>query len=330
MATDARPERRPDLHAPPPASAPDARPAALPDALPDAFVGRLVASRRALTLPPRLRARAERFAHETVALLFPQLAADAPACGTGDVAAELARVRATLREVLAPLVAGAVDDPAAAGVAGAPGAGAAHRVAEIEAAFVAALPGVYDALVEDARATHDGDPAAASVDEVIAAYPGFLAIALHRVSHVLHRLGVPLLPRVVAEYAHRETGIDIHPGATIGRAFAIDHGTGVVIGETAVLGDRVRLYQGVTLGAAAVAKHLARTKRHPTLEDDVVIYANATILGGDTVVGRGSVIGGNVWLTRSVPPGSVVTHTSQVARRGAAPTTWDGVEDFAI
>ncbi|HZF68708.1 MAG TPA: serine O-acetyltransferase [Gemmatirosa sp.] len=303
MATDARAERRPEQ--------PPSRSAETSDALAsDAFVARLAAARRALTLPPRLRAHAERFARETVALLFPQLAAAAPACDTGDVAAELARVRATLREVLAPLVDGAVAD--------------------VEAAFLAALPGVYEALAEDARATHDGDPAAESVDEVIAAYPGFLAIALYRVGHVLYRLGVPLLPRVVAEYAHRETGIDIHPGATIGRAFAIDHGTGVVIGETSVLGDRVRIYQGVTLGAAAVGKHLAGTKRHPTIEDDVVIYANATILGGDTVVGRGSVIGGNVWLTRSVPPGSVVTHTSQVARRGGGTATWDGVEDFAI
>jgi serine O-acetyltransferase len=147
---------------------------------------------------------------------------------------------------------------------------------------------------------------------------------------VLHRHGVPLVPRLVTEYAHRETGIDIHPGATIGRAFAVDHGTGVVIGETAVLGDRVRLYQGVTLGALAVAKQLARVKRHPTLGDGVVVYANATILGGDTVVGAGSVIGGNVWLTRSVPPGSVVTHTSQVARRAESNGLYDGVEDFAI
>jgi serine O-acetyltransferase len=210
-------------------------------------------------------------------------------------------------------------------------AAATGRPAEaLEAAAVAELPSVYDALLEDARATHDGDPAAASVDEVIAAYPGFYATACYRVAHVLHRHGVPLVPRLVTEYAHRETGIDIHPGATIGRAFAVDHGTGVVIGETAVLGDRVRLYQGVTLGALAVAKQLARVKRHPTLEDGVVVYANATILGGDTVVGAGSVVGGNVWLTRSVPPGSVVTHTSQVARRAESNGLYDGVEDFAI
>jgi serine O-acetyltransferase len=280
---------------------------------PDAFLARLAESRRAYALPPRLRAHTERAVRELLALLFPQLAADDVPCGVRDVADELTAVRAALRRVLAP-VAGATGRPAEA----------------LEAAAVAELPAVYDALLADARATHDGDPAAASVDEVIAAYPGFYATACYRVAHVLHRHGVPLVPRLVTEHAHRETGIDIHPGATIGRAFAVDHGTGVVVGETAVLGDRVRLYQGVTLGALAVAKQLARVKRHPTLEDGVVVYANATILGGDTTVGAGSVIGGNVWLTRSVPPGSVVTHQSQVARRSESNGLYDGVEDFAI
>jgi serine O-acetyltransferase len=187
--------------------------------------------------------------------------------------------------------------------------------------FFAGLGAVYDALLLDARAICEGDPAARSVDEVIAAYPGFLAVALYRVAHALHRLGVPLVPRLVTELGHRETGIDIHPGARIGSAFAIDHGTGIVVGETTVVGDRVKLYQGVTLGAASVRKELARTKRHPTVEDDVVIYANATILGGDTVVGARSIIGGNVWLTHSVPADSVVTHegVSARARRADAP-----------
>lgn len=278
-----------------------------------AFLERLAEGRRAYPWPPRLRARAERMAEGVLALLFPHLAAEAPHCALVDVAAELGWVRAELRLVLE-----AVAAPTG-------------RTAEaLERAVTAALPGIHERLLEDARATYEGDPAATSVDEVIAAYPGFYAVACHRVAHALHRLGVPLVPRLVTEFAHRQTGIDIHPGATIGRAIAIDHGTGVVIGETAVLGDRVRLYQGVTLGAAAVAKGLARTKRHPTIEDDVVIYANATILGGDTVVGAGSVIGGNVWLTRSVPPGSVVTHTSQVARRVGGAGSYDGVEDFSI
>ena len=273
------------------------------------FLARLARARQDYALPPRLRASTERAVRELLALLFPQLAGDELPCGVRDVADELTAVRRTLRRVLEP-VAAATGRPAEA----------------LEAAAVAELPAVYDALLEDARATHDGDPAAASVDEVIAAYPGFYATACYRLAHVLHRHGVPLVPRLITEFAHRETGIDIHPGATIGRAFAVDHGTGVVIGESAVLGDRVRLYQGVTLGALAVAKQLARTKRHPTLEEGVVVYANATILGGDTVVGAGSVIGGNVWLTRSVPAGSVVTHTSQVAQRKG----YDGVEDFAI
>ena len=165
-------------------------------------------------------------------------------------------------------------------------------------------------LADHIAAILEGDPAADSEDEVVLAYPGFLATAVHRFAHELYRLNVPVFPRVVSEWSHRETGIDIHPGATIGRAFAIDHGTGVVIGETSVIGDRVRIYQGVTLGALAVSKRLAHTKRHPTIEDDVVIYAGATILGGETVIGRGSVIGGNVWLTHSVPPGTRVLQES--------------------
>ncbi len=143
-------------------------------------------------------------------------------------------------------------------------------------------------------------------------YPGFYAIAIYRVAHALHLLGMPLLPRLLTEFAHQRTGVDIHPGATIGRRFVIDHGTGVVIGETTVIGDGVKLYQGVTLGALVVEKSLSDKKRHPTLEDDVVVYANATILGGDTVVGRGSVIAGNAWLTQSVPPQSVVTRRTEV------------------
>ena len=173
------------------------------------------------------------------------------------------------------------------------------------------------------------DPAPRSRWEILL-YPGVWALGFHRVAHWLFEGNLFFLARLVNHIARFFTAIDIHPGATIGRAFAVDHGTGVVVGETAVLGDRVRLYQGVTLGALAVTKQLARVKRHPTLGDDVVVYANATILGGDTVVGAGSVIGGNVWLTRSVPPGSVVTHQSQVARRGESNGLYDGVEDFAI
>lgn len=171
------------------------------------------------------------------------------------------------------------------------------------------LPTIRTLLQADILAAYEGDPAAHSNMEIVMSYPGLLAIATHRVANVLYRQDVHLLPRVMSEYAHSRTGIDIHPGATIGKGFFIDHGTGVVIGETCVIGSNVRIYQGVTLGALSFRKdaegHLVKgIKRHPNVEDDVIIYANATILGGDTVIGKGSIIGGNVWLTHSVPPGS--------------------------
>lgn len=160
----------------------------------------------------------------------------------------------------------------------------------------------------DVEAAFHGDPAAKGYDEIVVAYPSIRALAIHRIAHELYGYGVPLLPRVMSEYAHDRTGIDIHPGAQIGERFFIDHGTGIVIGETAVIGHRVRLYQSVTIGATSIKNGAALRgkKRHPTIEDDVTIYAGATILGGDTVIGAGSVIGGNVWLTHSVPPGSRV------------------------
>ncbi len=178
--------------------------------------------------------------------------------------------------------------------------------------FYLALPELHRIMYTDATAIFEGDPAATSTFEVIRTYPGFLAIALYRLAHALMILDVPLLPRILTEYAHSRTGIDIHPAATIGEFFCIDHGTGVVIGETAVIGNQVKVYQGVTLGAMSVEKFLANTKRHPTIEDRVVIYAGATILGGDTIIGHDSVIGGNVWLTSSIPPYSTVYHQPTV------------------
>ncbi|GAB3198003.1 serine O-acetyltransferase [Pontibacter aydingkolensis] len=178
--------------------------------------------------------------------------------------------------------------------------------------FFNALPEVYEQIMDDARAIEAGDPAAVNTDEVIRTYPGFYAVAVYRIAHLLYQLDVPLLPRIYSEHAHTKTGIDIHPGAKIGTAFCIDHGTGVVIGETAIIGNHVKVYQGVTLGAASVDKAMANTKRHPTIEDNVVIYAGATILGGKTVVGRHSLIGGNVWLTESVPAYSRVYHRPQI------------------
>lgn len=174
--------------------------------------------------------------------------------------------------------------------------------------FVQRLPAVRSLLAEDVEAAFDGDPAAKGYAEILAAYPSIWAIATYRVAHELHVLGVPLVPRILGEHAHARTGIDIHPGAKIGRRFFIDHGTGVVIGETTEIGDRVVVYQGVTLGALAprAGQRLRGVKRHPTIEDDVTLYAGATILGGETVIGRGSVIGGNTWLTHSLPPCSKV------------------------
>jgi serine O-acetyltransferase len=182
----------------------------------------------------------------------------------------------------------------------------------VVAQFLERLPEVMDLIAADVVAAYEGDPAATCLEEIVLAYPGVKAIFTYRIANLLHSLGVPLVPRIMTEFAHNETGVDIHPGATIGREFFIDHGTGVVIGETTVIGERVKLYQGVTLGALSFPRDgsggLVRgRKRHPTLEDDVVVYAGATILGGDTLVGCGSVIGGNVWLTTSVPPHSRVT-----------------------
>ena len=170
-------------------------------------------------------------------------------------------------------------------------------------------------LHADAQSMLAGDPAANSLDEVILAYPGFLAIAVHRMAHILYRYDVPLLPRLLSEQAHHLTGIDIHPGAQIGDRFCIDHGTGIVIGGTSVIGNDVKIYQGVTLGALSVEKRLAKVRRHPHIEDRVIIYANATILGGSTRVGHDSIIGGNVWLTESVCPYAVVYHRPDIQVR---------------
>ena len=181
----------------------------------------------------------------------------------------------------------------------------------VVAEFVARLPEVRRFVETDVSAAYDGDPAATSRMEVVMAYPGLYAVTIHRLAHELYRLGVPILPRVMSELAHSKTGIDIHPGATIGERFFIDHGTGVVIGETTVIGRNVRLYQGVTLGGLSFDKDASGAlvkglKRHPNIEDNVVIYANATILGGETTIGHDSEIGGNVWLKDSVPPNSRV------------------------
>ena len=192
----------------------------------------------------------------------------------------------------------------------------ASREMELETEFIVStvlekLPAIRDVLKQDVLAAYTGDPAATSYAEIILSYPGLRAIAIYRIAHELYKFNVPLVPRMMTEYAHSETGIDIHPGAQICEGFFIDHGTGVVIGETCRIGNRVKIYQGVTLGAKSFSldadgNPVKGIKRHPDIEDDVIIYAGATILGGDTVIGKGSVIGGNVWVTESIPPYSVV------------------------
>ena len=185
----------------------------------------------------------------------------------------------------------------------------AGKAEETVNAFLEALPKLRDLLFTDLDATFEGDPAAKSKEEIVFSYPGFYAITVYRVAHLLYTLGVPFIPRIMTEHAHGKTGIDIHPGATIGEYFFIDHGTGIVIGETTIIGKRVKIYQNVTLGALSPRKgqSLAGVKRHPTVEDDVTIYSGASILGGETVVGSGAVIGGNCFVTESVAAGARIT-----------------------
>ena len=239
--------------------------------------------------PFPLKRNVARVFDELIGCLFPQLAT-LPARDAEDLAGRIDVACRDFASVAAPLA----DEPEE----------------DLARALLASLSEVHARSLLDAQAILAGDPAAETLDEVIAAYPGFLAIAAHRLAHAVHGIGVPIVPRLMAELAHSRSGVDIHPAAKIGRSFCIDHATGIVIGETTVIGDEVKLYQGVTLGALSVSKDKAGTKRHPTIGDRVVIYANATVLGGDTTVGADSVIGGNVFLTRSVPPGSLVYQTA--------------------
>ncbi len=190
-------------------------------------------------------------------------------------------------------------------------------ITELAEKFFDSLPKVYEMLNEDAKAILEFDPAAYSLEEIIIAYPGFYAIAVHRLAHEMYKLQIPILPRIISEYAHNRTGIDIHPGAIIGESFFIDHGTGIVIGETTVIGNNVKIYQGVTLGALNVKKSLANKKRHPTIEDNVIVYSGSTILGGETVIGHDSIIGGTSWVTESIEPYSIVYHKSEVHVRNS-------------
>lgn len=188
----------------------------------------------------------------------------------------------------------------------------AERVMEI---FLSELPRIQQQLYKEAEVFRRNDPAANSIEEVIIAYPGFFALTVYRISHEFYKLQVPIIPRLFSEHAHSKVGIDINPGAQIGDSFYIDHGTGIVIGETTIIGNNVAIYQGVTIGALFVTKELSHTKRHPTIEDNVIIYAGATILGGNTIIGHHSIIGGNSWLTQSVVPYSLVQQRSEISIR---------------
>lgn len=215
-----------------------------------------------------------------------------------EIEIRLERLELRLKELLIPMGKELQKDPS-----------------DISRDFFNELPDIFRSLLSDAETFLKGDPAARCTEEIILAYPGFYALSIYRISHQLYLQEVPVIPRVMSEYAHSKTGIDIHPGAYIGKNMLIDHGTGVVIGETSIIGNNVKIYQGVTLGAMYVERKLKETKRHPTIEDNVIIYAGSTILGGNTVVGHDTVIGGNVWLTESVMPHSVVYRQHKVVRR---------------
>ncbi|MFQ5347598.1 MAG: serine O-acetyltransferase [Rhodothalassiaceae bacterium] len=251
------------------------------------------------------------FLQDCLGLLFPQLARSRPKSAR-EIEARLVQLSGRLRYVLCEVMPELCSEAE----------GIARR-------FVASLPEIAGLVRLDAEAALEGDPAADSLHEVILSYPSVYAVATYRLAHSLASEGVTLLPRLMSEYAHRLTGIDVHPRARIGRRFFIDHGTAVVIGETTVIGDNVKIYQGVTLGALSVKREFKNAKRHPTIEDDVVIYSNATILGGGTVIGRGAVIGGNVWLTKSVPPGARVMYRS-VGWQGLAEPEPQRPDDYTV
>ncbi len=221
---------------------------------------------------------------ELLAVLFPQLAAY-EISDISEIKSKLIQVKNKLKNIIQNL-------------------NNRDNATEIVNLFFDNLPKIYETLLKDAEAICKGDPAAHDIQEVIRIYPGFLAIYYHRIAHEFYKRNIKYLPRILSEDVHSKTGIDIHPGAIIGEYFCIDHGTGIVIGETTTIGNWVKVYQGVTLGALSVEKDMAKTKRHPTIENHVVIYAGATILGGKTVIGHHSIVGGNTWLTQSLPPNS--------------------------
>ncbi|MCE7066003.1 serine O-acetyltransferase EpsC [Dyadobacter sp. CY326] len=268
----------------------------------DLFFQRLAEQNESYRYRLPSRHDAGKFIQNLINFLFP-ISQDCPSCPNKDLSMKYDDLRDSLECMLEPLL---------------PGLSKSKQ--QILDEVFSKIPGIYEKLLLDAKSITDNDPASVSIEEVISVYPGFMAIATYRFANSFASIGIPLLPRMLTEFAHSQTGIDIHPNATIGHSFFIDHGTGIVIGETTHIGNNVKLYQGVTLGATHVSKSLASRKRHPTIEDNVVVYANATILGGETVIGHDSVIGGNAWLVRSVPPFSQVYHQSKIEIRQQAPS----------
>ncbi len=244
-----------------------------------------------------IKVEAQKFINDLMQLLFPHFTSDVY-YNEDDIESKLILLKRNLKSILISLNQNSIEN-----------------IENISEEFFEEIHEINIELWNDAKTIYEGDPAAHNVDEVILAYPGFRAIAIYWFAHILFKLGVPILSRILTEYAHQETGIDIHPGAKIGHSFFIDHGTGIVIGETCEIGNNVKVYQGVTLGALSVDKNLAQTKRHPTICDNVIIYAQAVILGGNTVIGKNSIIGGNVWLTESVSENSIVYHKSEIRLR---------------
>jgi serine O-acetyltransferase len=258
------------------------------------FFEAIRASANCRHLPPKLEVSL--FVDQLIDFLFPYRQKSS---ASKTIALEWAQLQSELQAIITPLI---ESD---------------NQTQRIVSDFFKEIPLIYERLKLDAEEILQNDPAAHSVEEVVVAYPGFYAIAVYRLSNILHQLQVPILPRIISEHAHSLTGIDIHPGATIGEHFFIDHGTGIVIGETTIIGKFVKIYQGVTLGALSVKKNEGNTKRHPTIEDNVTIYSNSTILGGNTIIGNDTLIGGNVFLTYSVPPFSTVYHKSEIRVRQA-------------
>lgn len=274
------------------------------------FAQKLLSKREIHLCDASLRNKTTLFINRIISFLFPHFSFDSYNSIDG-VFTELCKIENDLKSILMLIY---LEDE--------------NKASKVSQKFIKEIPVVHDLLWSDAEEIFKGDPAAESIDEVILAYPGFMAIIVYRIAHILYQLNIPIIPRIISEYAHQLTGIDIHPGADIDSPFFIDHGTGIVIGETTKIGKRVKLYQGVTLGALSVDKSLTNVKRHPTILDDVIIYAQAVILGGETVIGSKSIIGGNTWVTASIPENSIVLSQTEIKVRSV--DTYLNSIDFII